>query len=130
MSLTLKTRKVGEVTSGSRNVTPVGGAAIGSRISICRKDRRYGEPPKLPAPDRKQSIDGGFCRQKKVAAGGQGSPFPGKPPRDRPVSRGCVLPRRVCDDPSRATFFHRFRAAYRDSRYAFVQAWRNFSGPM
>ena len=78
----------------------------------------------------------GNSRLMEAAAGrrkwqaGKVRPLQGSSPRDRPVSRVCVSPRRVCDDPLRATFFHRFREAYRDSRDAFVQAWRNLSGPM
>ena len=60
---------------------------------------------------------------------GKVRPIPGNAPHDRPVSRGIVSPRSICDDPFPATRFPQHQILPGPSLGVF-QAWRNLSGPM
>ena len=59
---------------------------------------------------------------------GKVRPIPGNAPHDRPVSRGIVSSKSICDDPFLATRFPQLSIP--GARYAFSKAWRNLSGPM
>jgi hypothetical protein len=56
-------------------------------------------------------------------------PIPGNAPHDRPVSRGMISPRSICDDPFRTTRFPPLPILPGPSVGVF-KAWRNLSGPM
>jgi hypothetical protein len=60
---------------------------------------------------------------------GKVRPIPGNSPHDRPVSRGILSPRRICDDPFPATLPRLQRIILRRPVCVF-KAWRNLSGPM
>ena len=60
---------------------------------------------------------------------GKVRPIPGNSPHDRPVSRGILSPRRICDDPFPATLPRLQRTILKRPVCVF-KAWRNLSGPM
>jgi len=57
-------------------------------------------------------------------------PLPGNAPHDRPVSRGIVSPRSICDDPFVATRFPQLQRTIPGPTVCVFKAWRNLSGPM
>ena len=61
---------------------------------------------------------------------GKVRPIPGNSPHDRPVSRGILSPRRICDDPFLATPFPQPQVTILRRPVCVFQAWRNLSGPM
>ena len=61
--------------------------------------------------------------------GGKVRPVPGNAPHDRPVSRGIISPKSICDDPFPATRFPQLRILPERSVGVF-KACRNLSGPM
>jgi hypothetical protein len=58
---------------------------------------------------------------------GKVRPVPGNVPHDRPVSRGFVSSRNICDDSFRTTRFPQLQRTRRGPRRAFFKAWRNLS---
>lgn len=60
---------------------------------------------------------------------GKVRPIPGNAPHDRPVSRGMISLRGICDDPFAATRFPQLGILPGPSVGVF-EAWRNLSGPM
>ena len=54
-------------------------------------------------------------------------PIPGNVPHDRPVSRGIVSSKSICDDSLRTTRFPQRHRKRRSPRRAFFEAWRNLS---
>ncbi len=61
---------------------------------------------------------------------GKVRPLQGNSPHDRPVSRGILSSRRICDDPFFATPSVDATNHTEAPQYAFFKAWRNLSGPM
>ncbi len=59
---------------------------------------------------------------------GKVRPLQGNSPHDRPVSRGILSSRRICDDPSSAT--PRYCKNNTGAPVCVFKAWRNLSGPM
>jgi hypothetical protein len=60
---------------------------------------------------------------------GKVRPVPGNAPHDRPLSRGIVSPRSICDDPFPAARFPQ-RLLLPGPSVGVFKAWRNLSGPM
>jgi hypothetical protein len=63
----------------------------------------------------------GEWRKRKVR------PIPGNAPHDRPVSRGFISSKSICDDSLRTTRFPQLQRTRRGPRRAFSEAWRNLS---
>jgi hypothetical protein len=61
---------------------------------------------------------------------GKVRPVPGNAPHDRPVSRGIISPRSICDDPFLATRFPQQLQILPGPSVGVFKAWRNLSGPM
>ena len=58
---------------------------------------------------------------------GKVRPVPGNAPHDRPVSRGFVSSKSICDDSLRTTRFPQLPRTRRGPRRAFFKAWQNLS---
>jgi hypothetical protein len=58
---------------------------------------------------------------------GKVRPIPGNAPHDRPVSRGMISSKSICDDSLRTTRFPQLQRTRRGPRRAFFEAWRNLS---
>ena len=58
---------------------------------------------------------------------GKVRPVPGNAPHDRPVSRGIISSKSICDDSLRTTRFPQLQRTRRGPRRAFFEAWRNLS---
>ena len=72
---------------------------------------------------------GGLANGRKWREG-KVRPIPGNSPHDRPVGRGILSPRRICDDPFLATPFPQPQVTILRRPVCVFQAWRNLSGPM